>query len=184
MGKALQQLSQQLLEAWKHLGINQRISVLVTAVGVIAGLTALILWASRPDYGLLYGKLDDAEAARVVAALQDAKVPCTVGAGGHSIYVPSDKIYAMRMQLASKGIPKSDGVGFEIFDKPNFGISDFVQRANYLRALQGELARTISQLDQIDAARVMVVLPENRLLLDRRSNRPLPYSCASRAVAI
>jgi flagellar M-ring protein FliF len=168
MGKALQQLSQQLLEAWKHLGISQRISVLVTAVGVIAGLTALMLWASRPDYGLLYGKLDDAEAARVVAALQDAKVPCTVGAGGHSIYVPSDKIYTMRMQLASKGIPKSDGVGFEIFDKPNFGISDFVQRANYLRALQGELARTIGQLDQIDAARVLIVLPENRLLLDRQ----------------
>ncbi len=168
MGKALQQLSQQLLETWKHLGISQRVSVLVTSVGVIAGLTVLILWASRPDYGLLYGKLDDAEAARVVAALQDAKVPYTVGAGGHSILVPSDKVYAMRMQLASKGIPKSDGVGFEIFDKPNFGISDFVQRANYLRALQGELARTIAQLDEVDAARVMIVLPENRLLLDRQ----------------
>ena len=61
MGKALQQLSQQLLEAWKHLGISQRVSVLVTAVGVIAGLTVLILWASRPDYGLLYGKLSDGE---------------------------------------------------------------------------------------------------------------------------
>jgi flagellar M-ring protein FliF len=168
MGKALQQLSQQLAEAWKHLGISQRVSVLVTAVGVIAGLAVLILWASRPDYGLLYGKLDDAEAARVVAALQDAKVPYTVGAGGHSVFVANDKIYAMRMQLASKGIPRSDGVGFEIFDKPNFGISDFVQRANYLRALQGELARTIGQLDQIDAARVMIVLPENRLLLDRQ----------------
>lgn len=168
MGKALQQLSQQLVEVWKHLGISQRVSVLVTAVGVIAGLTVLILWASRPDYGLLYGKLDDAEAARVVSALQDAKVPYTVGAGGHSVFVPNDKIYAMRMQLASKGIPRSDGVGFEIFDKPNFGISDFVQRANYLRALQGELARTIGQLDQIDAARVMIVLPENRLLLDRQ----------------
>jgi flagellar M-ring protein FliF len=73
----------------------------------------------------------------------------------------------MRMQLASKGIPQGDGVGFEIFDKPNFGISDFVQRANYLRALQGELARTIGQLDEVKAARVMIVLPENRLLLDR-----------------
>jgi flagellar M-ring protein FliF len=73
----------------------------------------------------------------------------------------------MRMQLASKGIPQADGVGFEIFDKPNFGISDFVQRANYLRALQGELARTISELDEVSAARVMIVLPENRLLLDK-----------------
>ena len=81
--------------------------------------------------------------------------------------VPQDKVYAMRMQLAGKGIPQGDGVGFEIFDKPNFGITDFVQRANYLRALQGELARTISQIDEVEAARVMIVLPENRLLLDK-----------------
>ncbi len=104
---------------------------------------------------------------RVVAALDDAKVPYKVGAGGSSIMVPSDKVYAMRMQLASKGIPRGDGVGFEIFDKPNFGISDFVQRANYVRAVQGELGRTIGQLDEIESARVMIVLPENRLLLDK-----------------
>jgi flagellar M-ring protein FliF len=71
------------------------------------------------------------------------------------------------MQLAGRGIPRGDGVGFEIFDKPNFGISDFVQRANYVRAVQGELARTISQLDEVESARVMIVLPENRLLLDK-----------------
>ena len=92
--------------------------------------------------------------------------PTRSGSGG-AILVPADKVYTMRMQLASKGIPQGDGVGFEIFDKPNFGISDFVQRANYLRALQGELSRTISQLDEVKAARVMIVLPENRLLLDK-----------------
>jgi len=71
------------------------------------------------------------------------------------------------MQLAGKGIPSGDGVGFEIFDKPNFGISDFIQRANYIRAVQGELSRTISQIDEIESARVMIVMPENRLLLDK-----------------
>ena len=71
--------------------------------------------------------------------------------------VPADKVYEMRMQLAGKGIPSGDGVGFEIFDKPNFGISDFVQRANYIRAVQGELARTISQIDEVESARVMIV---------------------------
>jgi flagellar M-ring protein FliF len=71
------------------------------------------------------------------------------------------------MQLAGRGIPSGDGVGFEIFDKANFGISDFVQRANYTRAIQGELARTISQIDEIESARVMIVMPENRLLLDK-----------------
>jgi flagellar M-ring protein FliF len=73
----------------------------------------------------------------------------------------------MRMQLAGRGIPQGDGVGFEIFDKPNFGISDFVQRANYVRAVQGELSRTISQINEVESARVMIVLPENRLLLDK-----------------
>jgi flagellar M-ring protein FliF len=166
MGRNLSQLGSQLLGIWKQLGINQRISIVVTAVVVIVGLTSLAYWSSRADYGLLYGKLDDTEAGKVVAALDDAKVPYRVGHG--AIYVSSDKVYAMRMQLAAKGIPKGDGVGFEIFDKPNFGISDFVQRANYLRAVQGELARTISQLDEVEAARVMIVMPENRLLVDNQ----------------
>jgi flagellar M-ring protein FliF len=166
MGQNLSQLGRQLLGIWKQLGINQRISIALTAVIVIVGLSSVAYWSSRADYGLLYGKLDDTEAGKVVAALDDAKVPYRLGRG--AIYVPSDKVYAMRMQLASKGIPKGDGVGFEIFDKPNFGISDFIQRANYLRALQGELARTISQLDEVEAARVMIVMPENRLLVDNQ----------------
>jgi flagellar M-ring protein FliF len=165
MAQPFSQLGRQLAAVWKQLGINQRVSVLFAAVAVIGGLVILSLWSSRSDYGLLYGKLDDGEAAKVVAALDDAKVPYRTGGSG-SIYVPADKVHLMRMQLASKGIPKGDGVGFEIFDKPNFGISDFVQRANYLRAVQGELARTISQLDEVEAARVMIVMPENRLLAD------------------
>src|SRR5262249_54286681 len=162
----LLQLSQQLGGIWKQLGLNQRITVLFTAVGVIAALVAMAFWTGRADYALLYGKLDDAEAARVTAVLDEANVPYKMGAGGGAIYVPHDKVHSMRMQLASRGIPHGDGVGFEIFDKPNFGISDFIQRANYIRALQGELARTIAELDEVEAARVMVVMPENRLLVD------------------
>ncbi|HVM59874.1 MAG TPA: flagellar basal-body MS-ring/collar protein FliF [Verrucomicrobiae bacterium] len=167
MAQPLSQLGRQLSAMWKQLGAGQRVSVVFSAIAVIGGLIALSMWSSRSDYALLYGKLDDAEAARVVAALDDAKVPYRA-AGGGSVYVPADKVHLMRMQLAAKGIPKGDGVGFEIFDKPNFGISDFVQRANYLRALQGELARTISQLDEVEAARVMIVMPENRLLTDNQ----------------
>jgi flagellar M-ring protein FliF len=161
---AFQQLGRQLLAIWKQLGLNQRISIVLAAAAVMGVLAALALWSSRVDYGLLYGKLDEAEAARVVSYLDEAKIPYRVGGG--TIHVPRDKVHVARMQLASRGIPRGDGVGFEIFDKPNFGISDFVQRANYLRALQGELARTISQLDEVEAARVMIVIPENRLLVD------------------
>jgi flagellar M-ring protein FliF len=166
MNQNLSKLAKQLLDIWGQLGASQRLSVVAATFVLIAGLGAAAFWSSHADYGLLYGGLSDTESAKVVAALDDAKVAYKVGSGG-AIMVPQDKVYSMRMQLASKGIPQGDGVGFEIFDKPNFGISDFVQRANYLRALQGELARTIGQIDEVAAARVMIVLPENRLLLDK-----------------
>ena len=167
MNKNLGKLVQQLGEIWKQLGTSQRVSVLAATFVLIAGLSTIAFWSSRTEYGLLYGRLADGESAKVIAALDESKVPYQIGAGGSSILVPADRVYAMRMQLANKGIPRGDGVGFEIFDKPNFGISDFVQRANYVRAVQGELGRTISQLDEIESARVMIVLPENRLLLDK-----------------
>ena len=166
----LSKLAKQLADIWKQLGTNQRVSVIVATVGLIGGLAAVGFWSSRGDYSLLYGKLSDTESAKVVQALDDAKVPYRITGGGSTILVPADKVHLMRMQLAAKGIPRADGVGFEIFDKPNFGISDFVQRANYIRAVQGELARTIGQIDEIDSARVMIVLPENRLLLDKDKN--------------
>ena len=168
MNRNVLQLGRQLGEIWKQLGLNQKISVALAASLVFVALLSLAFWANRVDYALLYGKLDDAEAAKVIGVLDDSKVAYKVGQGGGSIYVPQDKVHLMRMQLASRGIPRGDGVGFEIFDKPNFGISDFVQRANYLRAIQGELARTIGQLDEVEAARVMIVMPENRLLVDNQ----------------
>ncbi|KAB2647401.1 MAG: flagellar M-ring protein FliF [Verrucomicrobia bacterium] len=171
MNNGLTQIGNQLKTIWLQLGGGQRLTLIVTALAVIMGLSGLVMWSARPDYALLYGKLDDAESSKVIAALTEAGVPYQTSRGGGSISVPSDKVYQMRMQLASKGIPRGEGVGFEIFDKPNFGISDFVQRANYLRAVQGELSRTIGQLDSIESARVMIVMPENRLLVDN-SKKP------------
>ena len=166
MNTNFSKLFKQLGDIWGQLGASQRVSVLAATFILVAGLTATALWSSHTDYSLLYGGLSEAEAAKVASALDEAKVAYRLNGSG-SISVPADKVYQMRMQLAAKGIPQGEGVGFEIFDKPNFGISDFVQRANYLRALQGELSRTISQLDEIQSSRVMIVLPENRLLLDK-----------------
>ena len=167
MNQQAAKIGQQLQDIWKQLGASQRVSVVLATGVLMIGIIVVGWWSGRADYSLLYGKLSDTEAAKVIAALDDAKVPYKIGTGGSSILVPAEKIHVMRMQLAGKGIPRSDGVGFEIFDKPNFGISDFIQRANYIRALQGELARTIAQLDEIESARVMVVMPENRLLIDK-----------------
>jgi flagellar M-ring protein FliF len=162
------QVTKQLQAIWKQLGLNQRVSIVLATLAVFAALGLVVFWTSRPDYSLLYGRLDEAEAAKVIAALDESKTPYRINRMGGSILVPSEKVHLVRMQLAAKGIPRGEGVGFEIFDKANFGLSDFVQRANYVRALQGELGRTISQVEGIDGARVMIVVPENRLLLDNQ----------------
>jgi len=163
MNPGLSQLGRQLTGIWKQLGLNQRISIVVTGVAVLAGILAIGFWSSRTDYALLYGGLDAGETSKVLSALAESKVPYEVRGDG-SIVVPRNKVHEVRAQLAGKGVPRGEGIGFELLDQPNFGLSDFVQRANYTRALQGELARTISQMDQVDGARVSLVMPENRLL--------------------
>lgn len=154
-----------LLNLWRQLGLNQRVSLIVATLAVLAGLVAVVLWSRRPDMQLLYANLGEKDAAAIIGQLETQNIKHEVSAGGSAVRVPADQVYKLRMDLATKGLPGGDGVGFEIFDKGQFGLSDFVQRTNYLRALQGELARTISQVAGVRAARVMIVQPENRLLL-------------------
>lgn len=161
----MKKFAQSLLALWRQLGINQRVSLVVAAIVVVVGLAAVVVWSKRPDYQLLYARLGEKDAAAVISYLQSQGIPHQVSAGGTAVQVPADQVYKLRMDLAGKGLPSGDGVGFEIFDKGQFGLSDFVQRTNYLRAVQGELGRTIMQLQGVRAARVMIVQPESRLLL-------------------
>lgn len=168
----MKDFGQSLLNLWKHLGVNQRVSLIVAMVAVVGALIGLVLWSQQPDYQLLYGRLSEKDSAAIISQLQAQNIPHKIANGGSTVYVPTDAVYKMRMELAAKGIPTGDGVGFEIFDKGQFGLSDFVQRTNYIRALQGELARTINQLEGVRAARVMIVQPENRLLLTDQGVKP------------
>jgi flagellar M-ring protein FliF len=161
----MKNFTQSLATLWGQLGINQRVSLIVAALAVVVGMAAVGIWSRRPDYQLLYARLGDKDSTAIISYLESQNIPHKVTAGGTAVQVPSDQVYKLRMDLAGKGLPNGDGVGFEIFDKGQFGLSDFVQRTNYLRAVQGELARTISQLQGVRAARVMIVQPENRLLL-------------------
>jgi flagellar M-ring protein FliF len=161
---------QSLLALWGQLGANQRVSLAVAAMVVLAGLAALVSWSRRPDYQLLYGRLGEKDASAVISYLQTSNIPHRIE--GSAVFVPADQVHRLRMDLAGKGLPSGEGIGFEIFDKGNFGVSDFVQRTNYSRALQGELSRTISQLEGVRSARVLIVQPENRLLLVDQSIKP------------
>jgi flagellar M-ring protein FliF len=165
----MNKFAQSLLALWKQLGLNQRVSLVLAAFVVVGVMASIVIWARRPDYQLLYARLGEKDAASVIGYLQAQNIPHQVTAGGTAVEVPSDQVYKLRMDLAAKGLPSGDGVGFEIFDKGQFGLSDFVQRTNYLRAIQGELARTITQLQGVHSARVLIVQPENRLLLTDQS---------------
>lgn len=164
--QSIKELLKQLAGIWNELGLNQKVTVMTAGFAVVAALVAVLIWGGRTDYSLLYGNLDAAEAGRVTQALDASSVKYKISQGGGSIYVSSSQVHQMRMQLATQGIPKGEGIGYELLDKNTLGMSDFMQHANYNRAVQGELARTIAKFNGIDSARVMIVSPENRLLID------------------
>ncbi len=163
----------QLLDLWTQLGLNQKISLTLASFAVIGVMAGVLVWSSRPDLQPLNlgGALDPKDAGAIIAALDEKGVKYEISGGGGTILVPRDQVYKLRMELAEKGMFAGGTVGFEIFDKGNFGISDFVQRTNSLRAIQGELARTIGEIDGVRSARVMVVMPENRLLVTDSTRR-------------
>ena len=143
--------------------INQRMIILVALAGSIAGLIAVALWTQQPDMQVLFTNLNPEDAAGIVDKLKETKVPYETTGGGATILVPSAQVHELRLQLATQGLPHGGGVGFEIFDRSSIGMSDFVQKLNYRRALQGELARTIAQMPEIERARVHLATPERRL---------------------
>jgi len=136
----------------------------LVSAGVFIGV---LFWAHRPQYALLFSKLEQSDASEIVEKLRDMKVPYQLKAGGRTVYVPTDKVYELRLEFAGEGIPQGKGIGFEIFDRTNFGITDFVQKMNYLRAVQGEIARTISDLEEVVSARVHIVIPQEELFTDK-----------------
>ena len=163
----LKQLGTQLTNIWKQLGVNQRVIVAAGGVGVFASLLGLALWSSKPSYSLLYGNLGLKEMDTLRNALEAQSIPHRIGNNGQSIMVPSTQVHEARIFLAGKGLPNStDKVGLEIFDRPSFGLSNLQQRVNHIRALQGELSNTIGKMTGVEAADVMINMPENRLFED------------------
>ncbi|MEW6439848.1 MAG: flagellar basal-body MS-ring/collar protein FliF [bacterium] len=149
-----------LLTGLKTLSLQKKIILLFVLASVAGGVALFSFFASRPDFGVLYANLEEADAAKVVAVLQERRVPYRLVAGGRVIEVPHDQIYELRLSLAGEGLSRGGVVGFEIFDHESWGSSRYVQGINYRRALEGELARTIMSIKEIERARVHLVLPE------------------------
>ncbi len=131
--------------------------------GTIVGIIFLSGWLNKINYARLYSNLESAEAGEIVNYLNTNNVPYQITDNGGSIEIPSDQVYKVRLELASQGVPKAGTVGYSIFDQNNLGMTDFLQNLNFRRALEGELTKTIMQLSEVQAARVHIVIPKDRL---------------------
>ncbi len=164
MGEWLGRLARDLRSFVAGLPVAQRISFMVALLLLLAATAGVWFWTQRPDFQTLFSNLEEADASAIVAYLKDEKIPYRIAGGGTAVQVPAEKVLETRLALAARGLPQGGGVGFEIFDRQALGMTDFVQRLNFQRALQGELARTISQLSQVEGARVHLVMPERSFL--------------------
>ncbi len=163
MAPSLKAFTGQLKEVFDRFTINQKVSLIALSMVTVLAILALLIWANRPQYTILFSDLSSTDAARIRDQLQDEKVSYRLRNGGSTILVPRARLYDLRLQLAASGIPSQPGAGYEIFDRTNLGMSDFVQKLNFRRALEGELGRTISSLAEVEQARVHVVIPEAAL---------------------
>ena len=142
---------------------GKRMLIAGVAFMSIVAFAVLIMVANRTDYRPLFTNLTTEDAGEIVKKLKEAKTPYQITADGKGILVPADKVYELRLTMATEGLPQGGGVGFEIFDRKNFGMTEFVQKLNYQRALQGELSRTVSQINGVEQARIHLVIPEKSL---------------------
>ncbi len=142
---------------------SQVMMLLGIVAGTIVGIVLVVGWLNSVTYARLYSDLDQSEAGEIVAYLNDNRIPYQLSDGGSSIEVPSGDVYRTRIALASEGLPRTGNMGYSIFDENNLGMTDFLQNLNFRRALEGELTRTIMQLNEVQAARVHIVMPKERL---------------------
>lgn len=145
---------------------KQRMVLFSSFVGLIGVLMLIFLIGSRINYAVLFSNLSDKDASSITNYLDQQKIPYKI-VGGNTIEVPRDSVYKLRLDLASKGLPSGGVVGFEIFDKQNLSMTNFLENVDYTRALEGELTRTIENISSVDSARVNLAIPKPSVFVDK-----------------
>ncbi len=153
---------------WGRFSIMQRFLMLGAIAFIIAFIFVISVWMLRPNYQTLYTNLSPEDANRIVTLLQTNNTPYELANGGTTVMVPEGSVYDLRLKVAGEGNLVGQGIGFEIFDTVQMGQTDFVQRINYQRALQGELSRTLSEFPNVESARVHLVVPERSLFIEEQ----------------
>ncbi len=150
------------------LSAKQRIVLVASALLTAATIALFVNWIGKPELKPLYTNMEPSDAQSLVARLAQKNIVAEVSADGKTVSVPADKLDASRLEMASQGMPHSGRLGFELFDKVNWGQTEFDEKVNYQRALEGELERTIQTLTGVESARVHLVMPSDSLFVDRQ----------------
>jgi flagellar M-ring protein FliF len=156
---------EQIRALWTGLTRVKRIALVSVTASVLLGVVGIALLGSQVRYAPLYTGLSTEDSAAIVGRLKELKVLHRVTPSG--VEVPEERVPELRLELASSGLPRGGGVGFEIFDSARFGATEFEQQINLRRALEGELSRSINTIEGVISSRVHLVLPERRLFAAR-----------------
>ncbi len=166
MPGSLAEVTKQVSAVFKTMSAGKLITLFLLVVSTVAGLIVLMSWSSAPELMPLYTHLSPEDASEVVTVLREQKIEYKLTHNGGTIQIPSGRLYDVRLDLASKGLPRGSGVGFEVFDNAKLGMTEFVQNINYQRALQGELSRTINGLAEVESSRVHIVMSARSLFIE------------------
>lgn len=166
MPNFLSNLLEQTRGIWNNLTLGRKVALVLVGIAILAGLIALIFLPNRVEYRELYSNLSSDDRTNVEIELDNMGIPYQTSEDGKTILVPQGQIRQARMRLANKGLPRSESTGFELFDETRFGMTDFAQHIQYQRALQGELANTITQMDKVSDARVHLVIPQPSVFIE------------------
>lgn len=158
----------QWLKLWKSLSIRQRATIGVIVAALAGGFYLFTGWQHERDFKLLFSGVEAEDASAIVQKLKELNVEYRLSADGASVLVPSARIAEVRLQLAGAGLPKSGRIGFELFDRTNLGTTDFAEHINFVRALEGELERSIRSLSEVDQARVHLTFAKDSVFVEQR----------------
>lgn len=147
------------------MGQTQKITAGAVSAVIILTIIVFSVISARPGYAVLFSQLSSEDGGAIVVKLQEQGIPYRVN--GSTVEVPASQVYELRLKMASEGLPESGGVGFELFDKTGFSATEFTQKVNLKRALEGELARTITELEPVSKTRVHIVKPEESLFSEK-----------------
>jgi flagellar M-ring protein FliF len=145
---------------------KQGLSILIAAGAVVAALVLFSRWSQERDFRPLYSALSAEDAAAILTKVRENGSEFRLSDNGTVVLVPSARVAELRLQMAAAGIPKSGRIGYELFDKTNFGASDFAEQVNYHRALEGELERSVMSLAEVEGARVHITFPKESIFVE------------------